>query len=414
VAALPVPDVRPAVCVARQPILDVRQRVFGYELLSRASLTDTSWRGSIEHASAQVLDDGLLAIGLETLTAGRPAFLNLSRAVLLSDLATVLPPRAVVPELLEILEPDEEALDACRSLQLRGYALALDDFEPGSPAEAFLPFATYVKVDVLAVSTEALGPLTARLRARGLRVLAEKVETLDVFKAAQAAGCSLFQGYFFCRPQSFAANSVSLGQLTQVRLIAALHEPNASAATIEEIVKRDPHLTFRVLRCVNSAAFGLCRRIHSIREALLFLGLDRLRKWATIWSLASMNGGSPELINMAILRARCCELLGTGIGDSDQGAEYFLLGLCSLMDAILQRPMDTLVQQLPLSSEASDALLGRDNQARRVLDTVIAYERGAWELAADRAAAESINPADLQTAFHSALKWAREASPDTT
>jgi c-di-GMP-related signal transduction protein len=403
-------DAQGRVCVARQPILDGNNQVFGYELLCRAAAQDTSWSGPLDQASARVFDDAILSLGLETLTAGRHAFLNLSKEVLLSDAAALLPAKNVVLELLETIPAEPDVLEACRSLKARGYAIALDDFEAGSPAEAFLPFAKYVKIDVLSTPAAAVPALAARFKKQGLHVVAEKVETTETLEMAKKSGCAYFQGYFFCRPQTFVGRAMSTRELTQMRLIAALNQKNVSLATVEDLLKQDPRLSYRVLRCVNSAAFGLRREIHSIREALLMLGLGQIRKWASIWSLAGMNGGSPELVTMTIMRARCCELLGASLDLPDNGAEYFLLGLCSLLDVILQRPMDAAVSELPLGAETRDALLGIDNPARHVLDAVIQYERGDWDEATQTAARVGLGEEEMPAAYHSALTWARQVS----
>ena len=175
----------------------------------------------------------------------------------------------IVLEILEDVPADRQVMDLCRSLHKRGYAIALDDFQPGSAAEALLPFAKFVKVDVRTTPAKTLSALSARLKSFGARLVAEKVETAETFNAARAAGCTLHQGYFFCRPQGVAVRAMSTQQLTQMRLMAALNHPNASAITIEGLVKQDARLCYRVLRCVNSAGFGLRREIQSIREALM-------------------------------------------------------------------------------------------------------------------------------------------------
>lgn len=397
-----------ATCVARQPILDERGKVFGYELLCRGTTYDVAWTGSVDRASAATVDAAMLSVGLQTLTSGRRAFFNVSHEVLLSGAAALLPSSGVVLELLENIPADEATLEACKELQQRGYVLALDDFVAGSAAEAFLPYVQYVKIDLLSTTLDRLRPLTTRLKARNLMVVAEKVETEGARDAARRAGCALFQGYYFCRPQTFAVQRISSRQLTQMQLIAALNRPNVSALHIEDLLKHDPQLSYRVLRCVNSAAFALQREVQSIRQAVVMLGLQRIRQWACVWSMAGMNGGSPELVNMTILRARSCELLGAKLGVPDAGGEYFLLGLCSLLDAMLQQPMQAAVADLPLGAEIKAALLGESNRARDVLDALVLHERGAWDEAAAAAGKLGLEADDLQVAFHSALVWARQ------
>jgi EAL and modified HD-GYP domain-containing signal transduction protein len=401
------PEPASQIFVARQPILDSHNRVFGYELLYRAAPEHTKYAGSVEVASARVLNDALLSLGLDTLTAGRLAFVNLSRKVLLTDAATLIPPAGIVLELLEDIPADSEVVAACKSLNARGYALALDDFVPGSDAEKLLPYAKFVKMDVLALDPSDMKAAADRLLKQGLRLIAEKVESANLHDAARAAGCSHFQGYYFCRPRTFSVGAMSANQVTQIRLLAALNQPEASFMDVEALVKRDASLSYRVLRCVNSAAFGVRREVHSIREALQMLGLSQIRKWASIWSLVGVNGGSPELVTLTILRARCCELLGANLDDAE-ASEYFLLGLCSLLDAILGVRMDAAIDDLPLAAEARDALLGHENRSRHLLDAVTHYERGAWELAAASARRIGLKSGALPEAYSAALAWSHE------
>jgi EAL and modified HD-GYP domain-containing signal transduction protein len=406
-------DPREGVYVARQPILQVAGSVFGYELLYRADATATSCRGSRDLAAARVLNDAVLTLGLERLTGGRRAFVNVTRQLLLSDLASLLPAPAVVLEVLEDVEVDAEVIAACRHLRDQGYAIALDDFVPGSGADALLPFAKYVKLDVLALSSSERRRIQRSLPPT-IVVVAEKVETEDAFREAQAAGCTLFQGYYFCKPATFTAGAVSARRLAYARLLSALNRPGVGISEIEDLIKHDASLTVRVLRCINSAAFGIRREVTSIRQALVLLGLDQIRKWASVWALAGLNeGASFELVTMAILRARSCELLAQDLKGADGSSEYFLLGLCSLLEGMLGIPLAEAVDQLPLSDTVRKALIGEGNGARCVLDAVIAYERGEWDEAEQMAVSAGIAPDRLPLAYADALKWARELSMTT-
>lgn len=394
--------------VARQPILDARQQVFGYELLYRAAAADQSCVEGNGNVSARVIGDALLGIGFDTLTDGRRAFINLDMHTLLADTSGLLDPEQVVLEILETVAVTPEVIEMCTSLRERGFAIALDDFVPGSAAEALVPLARFVKLDVLALGADQLLETTRRLLAAGVTVVAEKVETAEVFERARTAGCSLFQGYYFCRPVTFSGRALPANQLTQMRLVAALNQPSVSLGAIEDLLKHDAALSYRVLRSVNSAGFGLRREVHSIREALLLLGLDQVRKWSSIWALAGLNKGPGELVTMTVIRARCCELLGQALDRSDNGAAYFLLGLCSLLDALLGHPMDVVTKELPLDPEILEALLGEGNGARQALDAVVHFEQGRWEEAAAITSALGLAADALPDAYADALGWARK------
>ncbi|MCC7242569.1 MAG: EAL domain-containing protein [Acidobacteria bacterium] len=400
--------------VARQPILDAANRVFGYELLYRAAATDTACVTSVDQASARVIADAMLGIGFDVLADGRRAFINLSSDTLLADASSVFDPAQVVLEVLEDVEATPDVVKMCRSLHQRGYAIALDDFVPDSSATALLPYASFVKLDVLALQPAHVAAITPRLIERGLSVIAEKVETAHVFDQARAAGCSLFQGYYFCRPVTFSGQTLSASQVAQLRLLAALYKPTVSLPEVEDLLKHDGSLTYRVLRTVNSAGFGLRREVRSIREALLLLGLDQVRKWTSVWVLAGANRGPSELVTMTVLRGRTCELLGRALGHADEGSGYFLLGLCSMLDSILGQPMARIVQELPIEAEIQSALLGKANVPRRVLDAVVLYEQGGFSQAGARTRALGLDEGTLPAAYADALKWSHELNRNGT
>jgi EAL and modified HD-GYP domain-containing signal transduction protein len=401
-------DAREGAYVARQPILNTTGRVLGYELVYRAAAADSSCLAAHDVAAARVLNDAMLTLGLETLTGGRRAFINLTRNLMLSEFATVLPPSAVVLEVLETVEVDAEIIDACKRLRGLGYSLALDDFTLGNGAEALFPYVTYVKVDMLSTTPDERRLIKSAVP-KGITLLAEKVESAAMFEEARAASYTLFQGYYFCRPTTFTAGTVTARHLAYSQLLAALSRPDVTVSAIEDLIKREASMAFRVLRCINSAAFGIRREIRSIRQALVMLGLDQVRKWALVWGMAGLNlGATPELVTVAILRARCCELIAQTVTSRDESGEYFLLGLCSLLDAMLGRPMAEVLEDLPLSTTIRDALLGEENTARLILDAVISYERGMWDEATALATRAGTHPDRLPVAYADALRWARE------
>lgn len=403
-------DPRRTISVARQPILDRAGRVFGHELLYRQDPEATSCTANGDLAGARTLNDALLTVGLDALTDGLPAFMNLTRPLLLNGAGTLLPREVAVLEVREDVPIDDEVVEACKALHGDGYALALDDFSPGSAAEALLPWVRYVKVDVLETPVSEWRALCARLLPRGIRLVAEKVETAETAAVAADAGFHFFQGYYFCRPVMFVAKPVPSRRLAYVRLLAALNRPNLGLGEVEDLVKHDVSLSYRVLRSINSAAFALQREVTSIRSALVLLGVGQIRTWASVWALAGLSGGeSPGAVAVSLVRARCCERLGNLLGGPDKDA-YFLLGLCSLLDVILQRPMTIALDELPLPASVREALLGEPNAARVALDTIVAYEQGHWDQAVALATSLGLNPHVLEDTYADALRWSRELS----
>jgi EAL and modified HD-GYP domain-containing signal transduction protein len=394
--------------VSRQPILSATGQVFGYELLCRVGGEATWSTEQQDLAAARVISDAVLALGLETLTGGRRAFMNMSRAHLIGNVASLLPPKAVVIEVIEKANVDAEVVEVCKGLRARGYSLALEDFVLDGPATVLLPYANFIKINTR-TTTAAQFQAIRRSVPTGASLIAENVETAERYDELRTSGYHLFQGYYFCKPTMFKTGALSARRMAYAQLLTVLNDANVTVDRVENLVKHDASLSYKVLRCVNSAAYGIQREIQSIRQAVVLLGLEPIKKWASVWALAGLNeGSSPERVNVAILRARSCELIAQTLMSNDDAAEYFLLGMCSLLDVILQKPMEEALNDLPLSQTVHKALLGEENLARFVLDAVIAYERGLWDEAARLAEMAGFTAAQLPVAYADSLRWARE------
>jgi len=409
-APVPAPtsgESRATVHVARQPILEASGQVFGYELLYRATQTDTACTAEGDLASARVLTDAVLEVGLDTLTGGRPAFLNLTKPLITSQVATLLPQAAAVYELREDVEVDDTVVEACRDLHARGYRLALDDFVPGSPAEQLMPYVSFVKIDVQLTEMPLVLELPRRYKPQGVTMVAEKVETREVFDDTRQAGYTLFQGYYFCRPIIRTGTTLPAKHATYMRLLSEINRADLTVHQLEALIKQDASLSLKVLRCVNSAALPLRREVRSIHDAVVLLGIGPIRQWASVWCLAGLNtGGSPELATLALLRARSCELIAGDLRAVDT-AELFLVGLCSMLDSMMGRPMAEALEHMPLSPAAKQTLLGEPSPMRAVLDAILAQEMGAWDAADSCASAAGVTQETLSNAYVGALKWAR-------
>jgi EAL and modified HD-GYP domain-containing signal transduction protein len=403
------------VFVARQPILDQGRHVFGYELLLRPSPMAEAGSVASDRESAKVISNVFIEIGLDTLVDGRKAFVKVGRSLLLEGIPSVLPPSRVVIELAGDIEADAEVVEACRGLRESGYMLAVDDFVLNNWTADLVPIANFLKVDYATITDPAAREKVANSAVKSnARLIAKNVETLDLFEMAMKDGFSYFQGFFFGRPLILQGRGVPGHQVANLRLLHALHDLSLSVHQLEDLVKHDAALCFRILRTVNSAAYALRGPVHSIRDAMVYLGRDTVRRWASLWALAGMNERAhAELVSISTVRARCCEILGESMGGEEEGAEGFLVGLCSLMDVILERPMAAIVADVPLSDETRAALTGESNRRRRMLDCVIAYERGHWDRAIVMAQSLKVKPALLPKAYADALRWSRELQQDT-
>jgi len=398
------------VFIARQPILDRHKQVHAYELLFRASSSAPTADTTSSTATARVITDAMIAFDLDTVTHRRPAFINVTRDLLLAGIPTTLPPKRFVIELLENIEADPEVVAACQALRNAGYQIALDDFQLTERTAGLLPIATFVKVDfILTPDAAERQRVIAAARQHGCVPIAEKVETVEQFDAAVAEGFEFFQGYFFGRPVTKGARDIPADKIAHLRLLHALSDPNLTVHTLESLVKHDASLCFRVLRTVNSAAFGQATEINSIKQALVLMGIDTVRRWVSLWVMAGLNDRAhPEVIDMASIRARSCELLALRQDGPDAASAGFLLGMCSMLDAILARPMEAVLTQLPLPKETQAALRGEDTQARRLLDCAIAYERGEWDRCLELAHRAGFDPTALPAAHRDALRWSAE------
>ena len=363
--------------IARQPILDRKQKVYGYELLFRSGADIAFADVSGESATRSTIDLSLL-LGAESFTEGLPAFINCTRESLCSGIVGTLPKELVVLEILEDVPADEETLGACRRLKQAGYRIALDDIVSTEERLALFEFADIIKVDFLLTGPAQQEAIARRFKKRGVRLLAEKVETHEQFESAVKMGYSLFQGYFFCRPVTMAARDLPSAHLGYLKILSKVYEPEVDLSAIESAIREEPALSYRLLRYMNSAAFGVSP-VRSILHALNMLGRDQLRKWVSLVGAISLAGPhSAELIRMALVRARFCEMFAEqrGLPSTD----FFLTGLFSLLDAILDRPLAQIMEQIPVSQLCRDALAGVPNIRRCALEVAIASARGDWEL----------------------------------
>jgi c-di-GMP-related signal transduction protein len=392
--------------IARQPILTRERSVYAYELLFRSGIQNSCEGINLEQASASMFDTSFL-IGLQRLTGGQRAFVNCPRDFLLQDYISLFPRDLVVVELLETIEPDVDVVDACRHLKQIGYLLALDDFVDTPDWAPLIEIADFIKVDFRLTNRGEQRALAARYAGKGIRMIAEKVETPEEFSEAMAMGYSLFQGYFFCRPEMMQQRDIPAFKLAYLELLRSATAREFDMEALAAKIKVETSLTFKLLRYLNSAAFGLCTEIHSIPQALSLLGERELRKWIAVVAVGVMAGGKPdELMTVPLVRARFCELLAPLAGMAGQANDLFLLGLLSVMDAILDQPLDKILAELPIPREIKGALLARSGLYRDMLDMAIALERADWEAISSLTPRLGIKEEQIPALYFSAVDWA--------
>jgi c-di-GMP-related signal transduction protein len=394
--------------LARQPILDRQREIFAYELLFRDGIQNSCEGSNLEFASRAVLDTSFL-IGLEKITEGRRMFVNCPRDFLLQEHILLFPPDAVVVELLETIKPDQQVVEACRHLRRQGYQIALDDFVETPDWAPLIDLASFIKVDFRLTKLEEQYSLSVRHAGKGIRMLAEKVETPEEFAAGLRMGYSLFQGYFFCRPEMMQHHDLPAFKLAYLDLLRAATASGFDTGVLAEKIKRDASITFRLLRYLNSAAFGFRAEIRSIPHALSLLGERELRKWVAVISVGALGDGKPdELMIVPLVRGRFCELIAAQAGLGDQTNDLFLLGLLSVMDAILDQPMEEILRDLPVRQEIRDALVSQHGKYRDVLNIAIAVENADWETVNALESALGVPEERLSPLYVSAVDWAAE------
>ena len=394
--------------VARQPIFDRRLNVFAYELLFRSGFDNfcdiDGSQGDI--ASSEVLTTGFVLTGLQELTGGRKASINFTRNLLLQEIPTLFPSDMLLVEVLEDVVPKPEVVAACRKLKSAGYTILLDDFTQEYLESPLLEYVDIIKVDFSLCSASDSKDIPRRLENHGLRFLAEKVESVDQFRQAIESNYTYFQGFFFSKPVVRSDSTIPGSKLVYLRIMNEISKPGVSFADIEEIVKQDVSLSYKLLRFINSAYFGLQQPVTSIGNGLALLGMREIRKWVALSALSRLAEDKPEeLIVHSLLRARLCECIAVEVGLRNRGPELFLMGMFSLVDAIMDKPMSEILGQLPLTEETKSALLGADHLFRNILDAVVAYERGEWPRCSDLAAAINLGEHVLPTLYHESMRW---------
>ena len=393
--------------VARQPILDLRGRVHGYELLFRDGPQQPSFNADGDLATRTILDNTII-FGLQKLTGGLPAFVNCTRESLTDKLVEVLSPGMFVLEILENIEPTPEVIHACRRLKKAGFRLALDDFRWQPGCEPLVELADYIKVDFTLSDKEERRQIHERIRGRAVALVAEKIETLEQFQEARNEGFTLIQGYYFCRPELIENRKVPPNKLTQIEILRLLHEDNLNFERLCQLVKRDASLTYRLLRLLNSPACAVRQEVRSIKSALIAVGEEGFRRIALLAIASEMGAGHPgELLRLAFVRGRFCELAAEHCGLDPQ--EQYLLGLFSLLPAMLRVPMHQLVPALPLREQISVALMGAAVPERMLLEWLICHEHGQWADCDRIVDEQGFNQVKLLNCYAESLVWAESS-----
>jgi EAL and modified HD-GYP domain-containing signal transduction protein len=361
--------------IGRQQILDRHLDTFAYEILFRGHDFDLNLKDGAASATNQVITDTILEIGLNELVGPHKAFINFTTQNILDKTPLHLPKDRIVIEVLESVAIDAHIVANLRELSQLGYTIALDDFVLTPEWLPLLEFADIIKLDVMADGLEGTKQLIDQLKPYKLRLLAEKVETHQQFETLRDWGCELFQGFFFSKPNIVEGKRIGVSQTAAIQLLSIVNKPDVSFAEIGKIVSQNVGISFKLLHYLNSAFFGLPQKIESIQHAIACLGLVEIKRWINILTLSSLSDKPSSVLQNVLIRAKMCELLAQ---ESKADPEhYFLIGMLSGLDSLLDLPLTKVLEQLPLAEDVGDAVLNYRGNAGEALQFCIAYER--WE-----------------------------------
>ncbi len=399
------------VVVARQAIFDRQRDLYGYELLFRSDAASNHFDGTeAAAATMQVLANTLMSIGAEALLGGKKAFVNFDHRLLAENMHLTLPRQSLVIEILETVAPTADLVALCQSIRSQGYTLALDDF---ADEPAFAPLALIahvIKVDLRLSSREEQVNMLRTYKPRGVQMLAEKVETYEEFEWARRAGYDLFQGYFFARPELVRNQDIPTLITSSLRLLREVQQPELDFRRLERLIREDVSLTYKLLRYANSALFKR-GDIRSIHAALVALGEDHIRRWVTLATLPKLATNKPgELLKLSLVRAHFCERLAE-LARSDSSNQAFLVGMFSLLDALIDQPLEEVLRGMDLGSRVTKAVLGtgaEEDLLSGLFQLVCCYERGDWGRLSDLSQRCGISMAAIGEAYLDSTAWAEQ------
>lgn len=393
--------------IARQPILDADRCLAAFELLFRDSTENRCPESDPDVASKKTIDTAIL-LGLEKLADGHHVFLNCTENLILDGVPTLFPPELTVVEILETVEPTPRLIAACRDLKRSGYRIALDDFVEQPGYEPLIDLADVIKIDFRATPSADWQRLARKYLRGNRQLLAEKVETEEEFVAAKALRFTLFQGYLFSRPSILSTSSIDGLDANRIRILRILANPELNLLEVERIVKSDPALCYRLLRLLNSPAYYFQDEIHSVLHALALLGAVEIRKWMLLVCAlgAGMAPNKKHLLVTALTRAKFAESLAAAMGLSSSA--MFILGMLSLLHAILDLPIETLAEQVAISADVKAALICDSGPLNAGFELVLAYEAADWNRCEALREGWKVSAQSLAAAYLDAAQWARE------
>ena len=395
------------VLLARQPIYDRGLEIAAYELLYRP--IDQLVTGTIsgDQATSELIINAFTELGLGIVTDGKRAFINFTEGWFQNP-----PPfnnNLIVMEILEDTEVTDDLVSSALKLKEQGYAIALDDFFYEERWEKLLPYIDIVKVDLRKHTQEELIQTAKKLRVYHCELLAEKVETYEELLYCKGLGFTLFQGFFLSKPQNIEGKIIPTSKLVVMQLLQELQNPDSKISDIESWIAKDPSLTYKILRIVNSPAYRVRNKIDSLQQAITILGLTQIQQWASIIALSQLSDKPNALVLTSMVRAKMCELIALRV-QLDNAAAYFILGLFSTLDAFMDRSLEDILTSLPLSTDLNDALLKHSGVYGAILHSVICHEQALWgDIRWQQLEPLEVTPKIIEEAYLHSIEWAQKS-----
>lgn len=398
--------------VARQAIYNVDKRVFAYELLFRDGDSNCFPDMSPDEATSSMIANSHLTVGIEDITFNKPAFINFHKDTLLYRFPSTLDPQSVVIEIVETVEVNDELVQACKHIRDLGYQLALDDFDFTPRWEIFLPFVDYIKVEVEEIEKQGPAAVTKikELNSLGIKIIAEKVETHEQFERFKNMGVKLFQGYFLARPEMIRHRDLNASLTSVTELVSLSNSANFDTKEVTRVIEKDVGLSYKLMRFINNPLINKRQQIESLQHAINYMGHIEIKKFIALLALANMRGEKPtELLIQSLVRARFCSLLSVELELPENPPTSFILGLFSMLDALLDQPMEALVAKLPVGEELRDALCRKniDSTMGLQMRACYAFEEANWDEIDYIALQFDITGERLYMLYYEAMHWAQ-------
>lgn len=388
------------VYIGRQPVFNARLDVTAYELLFRSGNENRANFVDGERATARVFSNAFMEMGLDLVTSRKPALINMTRDFVIGEFARLFPQERVLLEVLEDVFVDQQLVASIAGLKAEGYKIVLDDFVYREEYRPLVELADIVKIDVLAVGLDGARRQLEIMKDFDVKFLAEKIETHAEFEACREAGFTYFQGYFLGKPQVLRGRRPPADRLALLRLLARINDPRVEIDELDKIISTDVALAYKLLRYINSAFFTRTTKIASIRHALVFLGLRMVRAWVNLVILSGVVDKPHELLVTGMLRAKMAEKLALLMGRRDADSA-FTVGLFSILEPLMDQPLEALINELPLEQHLVDALVGRKGDLGQILECTLKFESGEW----NGVKCFDLKATDIQECWYGALRW---------